>query len=35
MALYSKRTMEDLATERKMMLCRGFRFEEPLSESSY
>jgi len=23
--------MEDLATERKMMLCRGFRFEEPLS----
>lgn len=31
MALYSKRTREDYVTERKMMLYRGFRFEEPLS----
>lgn len=31
MALYAKRTKEDLVTERKMLLRRGFRFEEPLS----
>lgn len=31
MNLYASRTNEDLATERKMLLRRGFRFEEPLS----
>ena len=31
MSLYTKRTKDDLASEREMLLRRGFRFEEPLS----
>lgn len=31
MNLYAKRTKDDLASEREMLLRRGFRFEEPLS----
>lgn len=31
MSLYARRTKDDLANEREMLLRRGFRFEEPLS----